>query len=332
MPTDVATPMTVRWYRNRRRSLLTYGLPALAPLALAAFLIIGEGTPGWTIVGLVALLVSISLLAGAALAGFGVARNVLIVRSVLGTDRRIPWPMVASFEVVQHAESGESVVLVVCTDGRRLHTAGCTFPPGPDGHSRAEAVAYELNTERIARADEDDEASPARRRPARLPAPRWVTPRRAHLWHFVIGLVAALWGLAFAVVLLVGGVSTIGPAIRASHNQGTRGSFVAVTEHCGRGCSWDGNFVLPDGSVLLRNVSFNAGTGEMSAGQSVAGLDTGDTSVVFPTKDSTQWLTQTFEIAIGVIWLAFALFVTVSLVRRELRTRRFHRSLVSPVG
>jgi hypothetical protein len=326
--------MKARWYRNRRRSLLTYGAPALAPLALAAFLIIDVGTPGWTIAGAVVLLVSIWLLAGAALAGFGVTRDVLIVRSALGTDQRISWPEVASFEVAQHDEKSESVVLVVRTDGRRLHTAGSTFPPGPDGHSRAEALAYELNTERIARADEDEEALPAPRRPVRLPAPRWLTPRRAHLGHIAADLLAALVGLACAVVLLAGGISTIGPAIRASHDQGIRGSFVAVTEHCGGrgGCSWNGNFVRPDGFVLLRNVSFNAGNGDMSAGQSVAALDTGDTSTVFPTNDSMQWLTQTFEIAFGVMWLAFGLFAAVSLARTELRTRRFHRSLVSPVG
>ncbi len=332
MPAGVATLRKVRWYRNRRRCLLTYGLPALAPLAVGAFLIIGEGASWWMLLGLVAVLVSLSLLAGAAQAGFGVTRDVLIVRSVLGSDRRISWPRVASFEVAQHGENGESVVLVVCTDGRRLHTAGCAFPPGPDGHSRAEALAYELNTERIARAAEDEEALPARRLPARRPAPRWLTPRRAHLVHAGFALVFALIGVAFGAVLLAYAVSAVGPAIRASHNQGIRGSFVAVTEVCGRACSWNGNFVLPDGVVVLRNVGFNAGNADMSAGQSVAALDTGDTSMVFPANDGTQWLTETFGIAFGVVLLAFGLFVISSLARRELRARRFHRSLVSPVG
>jgi hypothetical protein len=139
-------------------------------------------------------------------------------------------------------------------------------------------------------------------------------------------------GLAIAAVLIADGISTIGPAIRASHEQGMRGSFVAVTKVCGRGCSWNGNFVLPDGIVVLRNISFNAGNGDMSAGQSVAALDTGDTSTVFPTNDSTQWLTPTFEIASGAIWLVCTVLAAIALARTELRTRRFHRSLVSPVG
>jgi hypothetical protein len=112
-----------------------------------------------------------------------------------------------------------------------------------------------------------------------------------------------------------------------------RGSFVAVTEHCGRGCFWSGNFVLPDGTVTLRNVDFNAFTSKMSAGQSVKALDTGDPSLVFPTNDSTQWLTQQLvALVLCVVYIVAGLLALAVMARRARRMGMFHRSLVSAAG
>jgi hypothetical protein len=339
MPCNVvAMPLPVHWYRNRRRCLLIYGLPAVAPLAVAAFLILAENSLVWTVLGAAAFLVAVWLLVGAALAGFGVDRDALIVRSPLLTQHRVPWAEVASFEVAQHGENGESVVVVICADGRRLHTGGCTFPPGQDGHSRAGATAYGLKTDSLARSGPGQDAKPIRHpragpRRMGLSSPGWLTPGRAHSGHIWIVMLFGVVMLGAAGLLLDGGITTLGPALRASHGQGARGKFIAETLNCGRhSCSWNGNFALPNGTVTLSNVSFNASTRDMSAGQSVPALDAGDTSMVFPINDGTQWLSQVEQIAFGALLLAFGVFLVVCLTRRARRVGSFHAALLSGTG
>jgi hypothetical protein len=339
MPSNVvAMPLPVRWYRNRRRCLLIYGLPAVAPLAVAAFLIVAESSLVWTVLGAAAFLVAVWLAVGAALAGLGVDRDWLIVRSPLLTQHRLPWAEIASFDVAEHGKNGESVVFVACADGRRLHTGGCTFPPGPDGHSRAGAMAFGLKTDGLARSGPGQDASRTRHartgpRQMGLSSPGWLTPRRAHSGHLWTVMLFGVVLLGAAGLLLDGGITALGPALRASHGQGVRGRFVAETLNCGRhSCSWNGNFALPNGTVTLSNVSFNASTRDMSAGQSVAALDTGDTSMVFPVNDGTQWLSQVEQIAFGAFLLAFSVFLIVYLTIRARRLGSFHAALLSGTG
>jgi uncharacterized membrane protein SirB2 len=328
-------PLAVRWYRNRPRCLFIYGVLAVVLLG-AALQIIGKTGAVWTVLGALAILVAIWLVAGAALAGFGVSQDALIVSSPLGTRHQVPWTQVASFSVSRpgQSERSESVVVAVRTDGRLLHTEGCTFGRGAKGHSRAQAMAAELNSDRLARSDSDVPATLAPRPRASQRSSGKVTPRRCHRRdEFIAWIFFGIVFLSIGAFLIGPSIAAMGPAFRASHDQGVRGSFVAVTEHCGRGCFWSGNFVLPDGTVTLRNVDFNAFTSKMSADQSVKALDTGDPSLVFPTNDSTQWLTQQLvALVLCVVYIVAGLLALAVMARRARRMGMFHRSLVSAAG
>lgn len=329
MPSNVAEmPLTLRWYRNRGRCLVIYGVLAVVLLG-AALEIIGKSGAVWTVLGALAILVAIWLVAGAALAGFGVSRDALIVRSPLGTSHRVPWTQVASFTVSRpgQSERSESVVVAVRTDGRLLHTEGCTFGRGAKGHSRAQSMAAELNTDRLARLAGDAPATRSRaghRSPSRLSLAGTKPAGIAYL--LIIGIAV----LGLGAYLLGSGAAALGPARRAAEGQGVHGSFVAVTEHCGKyGCSWTGNFVLPEGIVSLRNVKLNTDTGGMKAGQSRPALDTGDNSMVFPANNRRQWLQQVVDMAIGAALIVFGFLWIAHVTRYARRTGMLHRSLVS---
>jgi hypothetical protein len=119
---------------------------------------------------------------------------------------------------------------------------------------------------------------------------------------------------AGVVVVVVVGVS-IGPAISAAQGHGTRGFFVAQSESCGRhGCTWSGEFRLPDGQVTRNDVGFEGSYSSMQVGSVVPALDTGDFSNVFPRHGSTTWL---IELAAGVFAIFLICRATWKLARRR---------------
>lgn len=64
-------------------------------------------------------------------AGLGVGADHLLVRNAGGRTRRIPWADVTRFEIGKprgwRDQKGDSgAIIVVCADGRRLDTSGCT--------------------------------------------------------------------------------------------------------------------------------------------------------------------------------------------------------------
>jgi hypothetical protein len=114
---------------------------------------------------------------------------------------------------------------------------------------------------------------------------------------------ASLLSLAVGVVVVVLVGVSIGPAIGAAQGHGTRGFFVAQSESCGRhGCTWSGEFRLPDGQVTRNDVGFEGSYASMQVGSVVPALDAGDFSNVFPRHGSINWL---IELAVGV----FAIFL-----------------------
>jgi len=91
--------------------------------------------------------------------------------------------------------------------------------------------------------------------------------------------------------LLVFGAVSIGPAISAAEGHGTKGYFVAQSQTCRRhGCTWPGEFRLPDGQVTRTGVGFEGSDPSMQVGTVLPALDTGDISNVFPRQGDTTWL------------------------------------------
>ena len=126
---------------------------------------------------------------------------------------------------------------------------------------------------------------------------------------------ASLLSLAVGVVVVVFVGVSIGPAISAAQGHGTRGYFVAQSESCGRhGCTWRGEFRLPDGQVTRNDVGFEGSYASMQVGSVVPALDTGDFSNVFPRHGSTSWL---FELAAGVFAIFLICRATWKLAKRR---------------
>jgi hypothetical protein len=109
---------------------------------------------------------------------------------------------------------------------------------------------------------------------------------------------ASLLRLAVGVAVVVFMAVSIGPAISAAQGHGTRGYFVAQYESCRQhGCTWSGEFRLPDGQVTRNDVGFDGSYASMRVGSVVPALDTGDFSNVFPRHGSKNWL---IDLAAGV--------------------------------
>jgi len=130
--------------------------------------------------------------------------------------------------------------------------------------------------------------------------------------------------VAIACLLLVGTVQ-LGPALAAAGGHGTAGYFVAEVESCDKyGCSWTGNFVVPDGRVTLRNVGFMGPHGSLYQGDRVAALDTGDPSNVYARKGSRNWIADLAFIIVGAIGFGlWAWRVPYRTARRRARRDRF---------
>jgi PH (Pleckstrin Homology) domain-containing protein len=121
----------VRWYRARgaRITVIVWSLNVII-LAVASVQL-GSEIPA-----------ALSLVAGAVVeccawfafgvllwrSGIGVAADRIIVRNAAGRQQLIPWPSVAGFDLGPPKYwLGGLVVYVVCDDGRRLYTRGCSF-------------------------------------------------------------------------------------------------------------------------------------------------------------------------------------------------------------
>jgi hypothetical protein len=85
-------------------------------------------------------------------AGIGVAADHLIVWDAAGTRHLIAWPSVAGFDLEKKWSRGVGylTLVLICNDGRRLHTSGCSFS-GTDERSWAAArqMVRALESERL---------------------------------------------------------------------------------------------------------------------------------------------------------------------------------------
>lgn len=121
----------VRWYRGRSDRWNT--VIASLPILFSAGLCIQAGTQIPATLPLVAgvVLASCAWFSFAVLrwrAGIGVTADHIIVRNAAGRQQLIPWPSLAGFDLgTPRYWTGGLVVYLVCDDGRRLYTRGCSF-------------------------------------------------------------------------------------------------------------------------------------------------------------------------------------------------------------
>jgi len=150
----------VRWYRSpgARRNAVT-------PVILLTVMFVGVFVMGAiTTAGGRALYLTGAVLACSAgvavsvwvlrAAGIGVSADHLIVWDAAGTRHLIAWPSVAGFDLEEKwARSvGYLTLVVICNDGRRLHTSGCSFAGTKDpSWAAARQMVRTLESERRAR-------------------------------------------------------------------------------------------------------------------------------------------------------------------------------------
>jgi hypothetical protein len=150
----------VRWYRSRGERWNSV-IAAIVVTVLLDGVLIAEviTTPGARALSLTgAVLVCCAGCAVVVLwlrAGIGVTADHLIVRDALGTQSLIAWPSVADFDLDKwwspHSSGGLTLV-VICDDGRRLHTLGCSFSgTGKQSWAAARQLVRALESERQAR-------------------------------------------------------------------------------------------------------------------------------------------------------------------------------------
>ena len=87
-------------------------------------------------------------------AGIGVTADHLIVWDAAATRHLIAWPSVAGFDLEKRRTRGgsELTLVVICNDGRRLHTSGCSFSgTGERSWAAARQMVRALESERQAR-------------------------------------------------------------------------------------------------------------------------------------------------------------------------------------
>jgi len=286
----------VVWYRSRRGIWLQSWLILLA--AAAGVFLAATGAAGGrlanVVIGALTLLGAAGYLVFAMRAGIGAGQDHVIVRARSGREQRVAWPAVAGFDL-EPAPSQQTVVMivVVCHDERRLTTRGCWFYPRLGGDVRKEqarAMIRALEAERVTRTGDQPVPDPD---PADLAAGDrgqavWSRLGRRALGVFIAASIIAILG--WMSFLVFEGATSLGPAIQASHGQGTQGSFVPQDEVCTRGgCTWFGDFRRTDGTVTRRGVSYPGYADSLRAGEAVPALDTGDPEQVFPRHDTLAW-------------------------------------------
>lgn len=134
---------------------------------------------------------------------------------------------------------------------------------------------------------------------------------------------------ALAIVLLIGSVAHLAPAVRAGLRHGTRGYWVAVARTCTRKvCAWTGRFVLPGGHVRLSSAQY-AGQlpAGIHAGTKIPALFTGS-GLVFPVTGSDLWISLVVSIVVSLLALYWA---THRWVAAYFRQRAASATLAPPL-
>ena len=147
----------VRWYQRGFQRWGTAISCALLGLGSGAGLIFqavtvpadhAELIPGIAAPVIAAIVVTLQLRAG-----LGAGPEYLIVRNAGGGTRKIPWTSITRFEIWSPPGwRGSTTITVVCADGRRRYTSGCTT--GPWIRQSDREMIRTLEAERTARTHE----------------------------------------------------------------------------------------------------------------------------------------------------------------------------------
>lgn len=146
-PMPLFMPMVAgaRWYRGRTRVPIVY--PLLLVLVVGCCVVGIVQNPRTLPLGLTGAILfccaGIWLIVRTWRAGIGVTADHIIVRDIHRQDL-IPWSSVTGFDLARPRHwHGQCLALyVVCDDGRRLYTGGCSF----DGWSYARTLASARHT------------------------------------------------------------------------------------------------------------------------------------------------------------------------------------------
>jgi len=185
------TDAVARWFADRERDRIAYPLPLVMPMPEADRWYRGRAIVPDRVAYLVCLVMFSGLfiwggiqsprvlplaLTGAVLVGcagtwltvrawrtgIGVSADYLIVRNIHRQDL-IPWPSVAGFDLARPPYwHGQCLALyVICDDGRRLYTGGCSFDGWsyPRTYATARQTRQALELELRSRGRREAEAS-----------------------------------------------------------------------------------------------------------------------------------------------------------------------------
>ena len=318
----------VRWYRDGeyRSSLLLVG--AVAGPGFGGVLIVsGVLTPGGAgavVFGAVLVTLTLVGLWTAGRAGIGVTAKYVLIRGMTGRTTQVLWEEVERFGVarvggIPGARFRMRVITVIGPDGEWWYTPGCTTSTRTP--ARTERLLHALEDERPLRDSaagsptlppRSPQPSGARQPAARGWLPRWVA---AAAWtvRLIVGLVAVTAFLLVGITIIKGGLARYGQALQAGRGQGTAGFFVP-TVTCDGGCDQDGEFRLPDGRVIARDIALNdENTLDVQAGVPVPALDIDGT--IYPLHDTSARADAGVRIFLGGALDLLALVGGTGLIR-----------------
>lgn len=135
---------------------------------------------------------------------------------------------------------------------------------------------------------------------------------------------------ALGLLLLVGSLTHLGPAIRAGLHEGTRGYWLVTSRTCSRkACVWNGKFVLPSGHVQVASIQYEGSLPRaIHAGMRIPVLYPGG-NLVFPTTGSDLWISLVVAIVVALLGLYWA---SHKWVAGYLRQRNDSTRIAAPVG
>lgn len=313
----------VRWYRHGGARLLgTLEISFLCVIAswLAVW---GIGHPVRWILLIPGIVLTVAFAVAAVLpmrAGIGVTAEHVLIRAGTGGTRVVPWAQVTGFEAGRgrFRSNGKDTVVVVTSDGRRLHTLG--YGDGVTSETEIWQLLRVLEDERLARVPGAVSSIPPR------PSPdSWEKPGEKEATAILAGAgVIAL--MLFGALPMYFAITELGPAIAAAHGEGTPGYFIPQRETTGRGATWYGEFRLPDGTVTIRDASIeDVSVSAMRVGVPVAARATGPaqadfppgTQAVFPRDDPGAWhLPANMAIMGGWSWAWVIVLLSRAAARR----------------
>jgi hypothetical protein len=128
----------------------------------------------------------------------------------------------------------------------------------------------------------------------------------------------AMWFVAtpvLMVVVLAMAVAGFPAAWRAHTGHGTTGVFTAVTEDCGKSCTWSGTFTAPGDDRA--NVIYTERNAPFEPGTRVAALDVGEPGTVYPRDGGSDWLLIPVLVLVVLAVLALWLVTVVQAWRRR---------------